>query len=130
MSYRRLLTLFSVLLILSLVLVACGGDDEDPTEVPAEVEEEAPPPEEEEAPPPEEEEEAPPPEEEAAEPAGEAGALPPEGSWLARAMDGEFAGRVKADGDGVRADMLSDGNILYVYGNGGKLLAYQISAKD
>ncbi len=84
MSYRRLLTLFSVLLILSLVLVACGGD-EDPTATPVPAEEEAPPPEEEEAPPPEEEE-APPPEEEAAEPSGEAGALPPEGSWLARAM--------------------------------------------
>jgi outer membrane protein assembly factor BamB len=37
---------------------------------------------------------------------------------------------VKADGDGARADMLSDGNILYVYGNSGKLIAYQITAKD
>ncbi|MEH6584090.1 MAG: outer membrane protein assembly factor BamB [Halioglobus sp.] len=45
-------------------------------------------------------------------------------------VDGEFAGRVKADGDGVRADMLSDGNILYVYGNSGKLLAFEISAKE
>jgi outer membrane protein assembly factor BamB len=44
-------------------------------------------------------------------------------------VDGEFVGRVKADGDGVRADMLSDGNILYVYGNSGKLTAYEISAK-
>lgn len=44
-------------------------------------------------------------------------------------VDGEFAGRVKADGDGVRADMLSDGNILYVFGNSGKLVAYEITAK-
>ncbi len=45
-------------------------------------------------------------------------------------VDGEFVGRVKVDGDGARADMLSDGNILYVYGNSGKLIAYQITAKD
>lgn len=45
-------------------------------------------------------------------------------------VDGEFAGRVKADGKGVRADMLSDGNVLYVYGNGGKLSAFEITAKE
>ena len=45
-------------------------------------------------------------------------------------IDGQFVGRVKTDGDGARADMLSDGNILYVYGNSGKLIAYQITAKD
>ena len=45
-------------------------------------------------------------------------------------VDGEFAGRVKADGDGVRADMLADGNVLYVYGNSGKLVAYAISARE
>jgi len=45
-------------------------------------------------------------------------------------VDGEFAGRVKADGDGVRADMLSDGNTLYVFGNSGKLVAYEITAKN
>ena len=45
-------------------------------------------------------------------------------------IDGKFAGRVKADGKGARADMVSDGNILYVYGNSGKLIAYQITAKD
>ena len=44
-------------------------------------------------------------------------------------VDGEFAGRVKADGDGVRADMLSDGNVLYVFGNSGKLVAYEITVK-
>jgi outer membrane protein assembly factor BamB len=45
-------------------------------------------------------------------------------------IDGEFVGRVKVDGDGARADMLSDGNILYVYGNSGKLVAYKITAKE
>ncbi len=45
-------------------------------------------------------------------------------------VDGEFVGRVKVDGDGARADMLSDGNVLYVYGNSGKLTAYQITAKE
>ncbi len=45
-------------------------------------------------------------------------------------VDGEFVGRIKADGDGARADMLSDGNLLYVYGNSGKLIAYRITAKD
>jgi len=44
-------------------------------------------------------------------------------------VSGEFAGRVKVDGDGVRADMLSDGNILYVFGNSGKLAVYEITAK-
>ncbi|MBN7796148.1 outer membrane protein assembly factor BamB [Parahaliea mediterranea] len=45
-------------------------------------------------------------------------------------VDGSFAGRVKVDGDGARADMLSDGNVLYVYGNSGKLAAYEIKALD
>ena len=45
-------------------------------------------------------------------------------------VDGTFAGRVKVDGKGARADMLADGNILYVFGNGGKLVAYEISAKN
>ena len=44
-------------------------------------------------------------------------------------IDGEIVGRVKADGDGARADMLSDGNLLYIYGNSGDLIAYQITAK-
>jgi outer membrane protein assembly factor BamB len=49
---------------------------------------------------------------------------------LVSQVDGEFAGRVKADGDGVRADMFSDGNILYVFGNGGKLIAYEIISNE
>jgi outer membrane protein assembly factor BamB len=45
-------------------------------------------------------------------------------------VDGEFVGRVKVDGDGVRADMLNDGNVLYVFGNSGDLVAYEIIAED
>ena len=45
-------------------------------------------------------------------------------------VDGEFVGRVKADGDGVRADMVAEDNILYVYGNSGDLIAYEIKPKD
>ncbi len=49
---------------------------------------------------------------------------------LVSQVDGEFVGRTKTDGDGVRADMIGDGNILYVYGNSGKLFAYEISSKE
>jgi outer membrane protein assembly factor BamB len=45
-------------------------------------------------------------------------------------LDGEFVGRVRADSDGVRADMLGEDNILYVYGNSGDLIAYEIKSKD
>ena len=45
-------------------------------------------------------------------------------------VDGTFVGRERPDGDGARADMLSDGNVLYVYGNSGKLIAYEITADN
>jgi outer membrane protein assembly factor BamB len=45
-------------------------------------------------------------------------------------VDGEIVGRVKADGDGVRADMTSIDNFLYVYGNSGDLIAYEITPKN
>ena len=45
-------------------------------------------------------------------------------------VDGSFVGRVKVDGDGARANMLTDGNTLYVFGNSGKLIAYEITAKN
>ena len=45
-------------------------------------------------------------------------------------VDGEFAGRIEADDAGVRADMVSEENILYVYGNSGDLIAYEIKPKD
>jgi outer membrane protein assembly factor BamB len=44
-------------------------------------------------------------------------------------VDGAFVGRVRADDDGVRADMLSVDNVLYVFGNSGDLVAYEITAK-
>ncbi|MDZ7782283.1 MAG: outer membrane protein assembly factor BamB [Halioglobus sp.] len=44
-------------------------------------------------------------------------------------VDGQIIGRVRVDSDGARADMLSDGNVLYVYGNSGKLVAYEITAR-
>lgn len=43
---------------------------------------------------------------------------------------GEFVGRVRADDEGARADMVSEGNVLYVYGNSGELVAYEITAKE
>ncbi len=49
---------------------------------------------------------------------------------LVSQVDGEFVGRVKAGGDGARANMLSDGNVLYVYTNKGKLIAYEVTAKN
>ncbi len=43
--------------------------------------------------------------------------------------NGEFAARDKVDRKGVRAPMLTDGSILYVYGNGGSLMAFTAKAK-
>lgn len=45
-------------------------------------------------------------------------------------VDGSFAGRVEVDSDGARADMVSDGNVLYVYDNGGTLSAFEITPLD
>jgi alpha-glucoside transport system substrate-binding protein len=99
MSYRRLLTLFSFIVVLSLVLVACGAPEE-PTEEPA-------PAEEEEAAAPEEEEAAPPEEEEAAMPEEEMAELDVavmSGGFLERALTGEFAG-TQVTFDGPFADI-------------------------
>lgn len=41
-------------------------------------------------------------------------------------VDGRFVGRTKVDGDGIRGRMLSQGGILYVYGNSGKLVALRV----
>ncbi|RYY76109.1 MAG: outer membrane protein assembly factor BamB [Gammaproteobacteria bacterium] len=43
--------------------------------------------------------------------------------------NGEFAARDRVDRSGVRAPMLTDGKILYVYGNGGDLMAFTAVAK-
>ncbi|WP_439106423.1 outer membrane protein assembly factor BamB [Congregibacter sp.] len=45
-------------------------------------------------------------------------------------VDGEFLARVRPGKDGVRADMLADGTMLYVYTNGGKLIAYDIRPRS
>jgi outer membrane protein assembly factor BamB len=45
-------------------------------------------------------------------------------------VDGTFVGRTRPDSDGARADMLHDGNVLYVYGDSGKLIAYEITPRD
>ena len=45
-------------------------------------------------------------------------------------VDGEIVGRVKPDGSGARADMIADGNRLYVYTNDGKLMAYDVTPLD
>lgn len=45
-------------------------------------------------------------------------------------VDGQFAGRIRVDSDGARADMLSDGSTIYVFGNSGELAAYEIAAGD
>ncbi len=45
-------------------------------------------------------------------------------------VDGHFVGRTKIGSDGIRADMLTDNNILYVYENGGTLAALQVSSLD
>ena len=41
-------------------------------------------------------------------------------------LDGNIVGRMQFDGDGVRADMLAEDDILYVYGNSGKLSALRV----
>jgi outer membrane protein assembly factor BamB len=40
--------------------------------------------------------------------------------------DGHIAGRVKVDSKGIHARPLVTGNVLYVYGNSGKLAAYRL----
>ncbi len=41
-------------------------------------------------------------------------------------VDGHMAGRIRIDGDGVRAPMIVDGDVLYVFGNGGRLAALKV----
>jgi outer membrane protein assembly factor BamB len=45
-------------------------------------------------------------------------------------VDGQLVGRTRIGGDGIRADMLEDNNVLYVYENGGTLAALQVSGLD
>jgi outer membrane protein assembly factor BamB len=41
-------------------------------------------------------------------------------------VDGRFTGRTKVDGAGIRGRMLSQGNVLFVYGNSGTLAALRV----
>lgn len=43
--------------------------------------------------------------------------------------DGEFVARVRVDRKGARGPMIADGELLYVYGNRGKLIAYRAIEK-
>ncbi len=43
-------------------------------------------------------------------------------------LDGSIVGRTQVDGDGIRANMLSEDDVLYVYGNSGKLTALRVSS--
>ncbi len=45
-------------------------------------------------------------------------------------VDGEIVGRTRPDGSGARADMIADGNRLYIYTNNGKLMAYDVATLD
>lgn len=42
---------------------------------------------------------------------------------------GEFAARLRVDRKGARANLLTDGELLYVYGNGGTLTAFRASER-
>jgi len=41
-------------------------------------------------------------------------------------IDGRIVGRTEVDGDGVRSNMLADNGRLFVYGNSGRLTAYDL----
>lgn len=43
--------------------------------------------------------------------------------------DGHFVGREKVDGDGVRVQPIAIDDMLYVFGNGGKIAAYKLEAE-
>ncbi len=45
-------------------------------------------------------------------------------------VDGHFVGRSKVGSNGIRADMLVKGNVIYVFENGGTLAALQVSSRD
>ena len=43
-------------------------------------------------------------------------------------VDGHFVARTRADSDGVRADMIADGDDLYVFGNDGELTCFTVGS--
>ena len=44
-------------------------------------------------------------------------------------VDGHMVARTKFDSDGFQSTMLVEGDVLLVYGNGGKLRAYRLEDK-
>jgi outer membrane protein assembly factor BamB len=44
--------------------------------------------------------------------------------------DGRFLARKKLDGDGLRSAFVVADDIVYVFGNGGSLVALELTAKD
>ena len=45
-------------------------------------------------------------------------------------VDGDIVGRTRPDGSGARADMIAQGNRLYIYSNNGKLMAYDVAGLE
>jgi outer membrane protein assembly factor BamB len=45
-------------------------------------------------------------------------------------VDGTIVGRTKVDSSGARADMIANGNRLFIYSNDGKLKAYDVEARN
>jgi len=45
-------------------------------------------------------------------------------------VDGDIVGRTRPDSSGARADMIAQGNRLYIYSNDGKLMAYDVAALE
>lgn len=45
-------------------------------------------------------------------------------------VDGSFVGRIRPDSKPARADMFADGSTLYVFTDGGKLIAYDVRARN
>ncbi|MFT5481594.1 MAG: outer membrane protein assembly factor BamB, partial [Halieaceae bacterium] len=43
-------------------------------------------------------------------------------------VDGHFVGRTRVDSSGVRADMIAEGNMLYVFDNSGVLTAFRVAS--
>ena len=43
-------------------------------------------------------------------------------------VDGHFVARARDDSDGVRADMIADGDRLYVFGNDGELSCFTVGS--
>lgn len=45
-------------------------------------------------------------------------------------VDGSFVGRIRPESEAIRANMFADGSTLYVFTDGGKLIAYDVRARN